>query len=40
MICRVQALQEEITDIARNFAKERSKLEIAIAVKKKLFYMY
>jgi len=32
MCCRVQALQEEITDIARNFAKERSKLEIAIAV--------
>lgn len=30
---RVQALQEEITDVARNFAKERSKLEIAIAEK-------
>lgn len=30
---RVQALQDEITDVARNFAKERSKLEIAIAVR-------
>ena len=39
MICRVQALQEEITDIARNFAKERSKLEIAIAVKKIILYV-
>ena len=32
MVYRVSALQEEITDIARNFARERSKLEIAIAV--------
>jgi len=30
---RVSALQEEIIDIARNFARERSKLEIAIAEK-------